>query len=98
MSWKQNALLSLRPNASIVMNGDEVISYECDDPIPTDAQILDEANRLQQDYVDKQYQRDRQPVYPTIQDQLDMLYWDKVNNTDNWKQAIDAVKSAHPKP
>jgi hypothetical protein len=36
-------------------------------------------------------------VYPTIEDQLDMLYWDKVNGTDNWRNTIAAVKAAHPK-
>jgi len=27
-----------------------------------------------------------------------MQYWDRVNGTDTWKQHIDAVKTAHPKP
>ncbi len=36
--------------------------------------------------------------YPSIQDQLDMQYWDKVNGTTTWEQAMDAVKAAYPKP
>jgi hypothetical protein len=36
--------------------------------------------------------------YPSIQEQLDMQYWDKVNNTNNWEQAIQSVKSKYPKP
>ena len=43
-----------------------------------------------------QYQRDRS--YPNIGDQLDMIYWDKINGTENWKEAIDKVKADHPKP
>jgi hypothetical protein len=46
--------------------------------------------------VATQHQRDR--VYPPIGDQLDMQYWDQVNDTTTWKDAIAAVKAAHPKP
>jgi hypothetical protein len=35
--------------------------------------------------------------YPAIEEQLDMLYWDKVNGTENWKAAIDKVKADTPK-
>jgi|DEB0MinimDraft_10_1074344.scaffolds.fasta_scaffold29787_2 hypothetical protein len=45
-----------------------------------------------------QYKRDRQVAYKDIEEQLDMQYWDRVNGTDTWKQHIDAVKTAHPKP
>ena len=44
----------------------------------------------------KQYQVDRQ--YPSIQDQLDMQYWDAVNGTTTWKDAIAQVKADNPKP
>lgn len=37
-------------------------------------------------------------VYPSIQDQLDMLYHDKTEGTSTWVDAIKAVKEAHPKP
>jgi len=36
--------------------------------------------------------------YPSIQEQLDMQYWDSVNGTTTWADAIAAVKDAHPKP
>ena len=48
------------------------------------------------DYDAKQYQRDRQ--YPSIGDQLDMQYWDAVNGTTTWKDAIAQVKADNPKP
>ena len=35
--------------------------------------------------------------YPPMEEQLDMLYWDKVNGTENWKAAIDKVKADNPK-
>ena len=58
--------------------------------------ITAEVKRLQADYDAKQYQRDR--VYPSIQDQLDMQYWDSVNGTTTWKDAVAKVKSDNPKP
>jgi len=36
--------------------------------------------------------------YIPITDQLDMIYWDKVNGTDNWKTSIDDVKARFTKP
>jgi hypothetical protein len=45
-----------------------------------------------------QYARDRRVAYPSIQEQLDMQYWDSVNGTTTWKDAIEAVKTEHPKP
>ena len=35
--------------------------------------------------------------YKSIEEQLDMQYWDIVNNTTNWKTAIDTVKTNYPK-
>jgi len=44
------------------------------------------------------YVQARIAAYPSIGDQLDMLYWDKVNNTNNWRELIDSIKVANPKP
>lgn len=52
--------------------------------------------KVNKEYDLLQYQRDR--IYPEIGDQLDMIYWDKVNGTENWKEAIDKVKADHTKP
>jgi|TARA_R110000824_G_scaffold252625_1_gene441352 hypothetical protein len=39
----------------------------------------------------------RKKGYGTIEDQLDTQYWDIVNSTNNWKTAIDNVKTKYPK-
>jgi len=39
----------------------------------------------------------RRIAYPSIADQLDMLYWDKVNGTENWLKSIESVKNRFPK-
>tara|TARA_R100001086_G_scaffold235218_1_gene158025 strand:- start:256 stop:555 length:300 start_codon:yes stop_codon:yes gene_type:complete len=31
-------------------------------------------------------------VYPPIGEQLDMIYWDKVNGTNNWIETINSIK------
>tara|TARA_Y100000034_G_C6873959_1_gene399379 strand:+ start:1489 stop:1839 length:351 start_codon:yes stop_codon:yes gene_type:complete len=36
--------------------------------------------------------------YPPMTDQLDIIYWDKVNGTTIWKDTIDAIKAKFPKP
>ena len=40
----------------------------------------------------------RATAYPSIQEQLDMQYWDSVNGTTTWKDAVAKVKSDNPKP
>ncbi len=61
------------------------------------SQVSAKKAELQTEYDNKQYQRDRASAYPSIQDQLDMQYWDSVNNTTTWKDAITQVKSNNPK-
>jgi hypothetical protein len=38
----------------------------------------------------------RVAAYPSIQDQLDMQYWDSVNGTTVWADTIAAIKTANP--
>ena len=42
------------------------------------------------------YKNKRQ--YPSMQEQFDLQYWDQVNGTTKWKEAIAKVKSDNPKP
>ena len=44
------------------------------------------------------YIQARQQAYKSIADQLDMQYWDAVNDTTTWKDHIAQVKSDNPKP
>ena len=39
----------------------------------------------------------RQNSYPSIQEQLDMMWHDKQNDTTTWEDAIAKVKSDNPK-
>ncbi len=40
----------------------------------------------------------RQEAYGSVQDQLDMQYWDSVNSTTTWADHVAQVKSDNPKP
>tara|TARA_A100000172_G_scaffold65986_1_gene45521 strand:- start:44 stop:292 length:249 start_codon:yes stop_codon:yes gene_type:complete len=44
------------------------------------------------------YKRSRTKQYPSIKEQMDMQYWDSVNGTTKWKDAIAKVKADNPKP
>ena len=68
-------------------------------PLSTNSpkEILAKQQELIAEYNAKQYQRDRAKAYPSIQEQLDMQYWDKINGTNNWQDAINAVKAKYPK-
>ena len=46
-------------------------------------------------YTADQYARDRQAVYPKLEDQLDNIFH---NGVDAWKADIQAIKDANPKP
>ena len=44
------------------------------------------------------YIQARQESYGSVQDQLDMMYWDGVNGTTTWADHIAQVKADNPKP
>ena len=43
------------------------------------------------------YAEKRRAAYPSIEDQLDMIYWDKVNDTNLWLEKITEIKTKYPK-
>ncbi len=93
----EKAILLINPNAKFSVNADDldqITWLNGTTPIPV-ADIEAKMVEVQADYDAKQYQRDR--VYPSIQEQLDMQYWDKVNGTTTWKDAVAKVKSDNPK-
>ena len=100
-----NAILKLNPNASVTVKGTDIKTCEIEwhngtTPIPK-ADIEAKMVEVQAEYDANQYQRDR--VYPSIGDQLDML-WHSIDQNPKLKseyfefyEAIKAVKVKHPK-
>jgi len=65
---------------------------------PTEQEFNDVVLAFNNDYDSKAYARERTSQYPSLQDQLDMLYWDRKNGTKTWEESIDKVKADNPKP
>jgi len=96
-----DAILAININAEVNIKGDNLDTCEIEWMNGTSeiskADIKTKMTELQTQYDNNKYQRDRSVAYPSIQDQLDMQYWDKVNSTTTWQTAIAKVKSDNPK-
>ena len=89
---KADAIKSLNSSAEFSSIGDS-IEWINTTPIG-EAEITAEVTRLQAEYGNKEYQRQRAEAYPSIADQLDTIYHGGI---DAWKVAITAVKQEFPK-
>ena len=78
----------------VTIRGDEAFD-DNDNPITlNEALITAEVTRLQAEYDNNQYQRDRATDYPAIADQLDDIFH---NGIDGWKATIQLTKDKYPK-
>ena len=96
-----DALYSLRPKCTYTCtdtNGpDWTVEWHASnsESEPSRSEIQAEIDRLQTEYNNKQYQRNRAKEYPTLVDQLDDIYH---NGIDGWKATIKKTKDKYPKP
>lgn len=65
-------------------------------PMPTQQDIKQWEQELNLTYRQTQARKGRK--YPSWQEQLDMQYHDKKNNTTTWIDTISAIKAANPIP
>ena len=95
-----DAILNINPLAQVSISAADIdtLVWENGTTPISNEDILAKQTELQAEYDAKQYQRDRELAYPPIGDQLDMQYWDKVNGTSTWQDAVAKVKSDNPKP
>jgi hypothetical protein len=96
MSSLVKAIKSINPNAKFILVGDDLTNIEWIEataPISV-SEIQTKINEIKQAEA---HIYPRAKAYPSIQEQLDLQYWDKVNGTDTWEQAINAVKAQYPK-
>ena len=96
MNFTIKAIQTIYPNATTVRQLDGVFSAEDENenPITIDMNAV-EAKAVELEAAEG-YKTLRE--YPSIQEQLDMQYWDSVNGTTVWADTIAAVKAANPKP
>ena len=66
---------------------------------PSEADCTNGLKALQDawDLENASYKIKRREAYPALQEQFDLQYWDQVNGTTKWKEAIAKVKSDNPK-
>jgi len=66
--------------------------------MPTETEVNAKIQELKgTNSTSSNYAQQRKNAYPNIGDQLDMQYWDNINGTTNWEDAIDKVKADNPK-
>ena len=86
---KHEAIYKLNPSVVTIRSD---IAYDANNNVveydAASAQALVDANA---------YKDQRAKAYPSIQEQLDMQYWDSVNGTTTWADAIAAIKEGFPK-
>ena len=92
----EDAIKSLHPTAKFVVINEKITEWHNEDITqPTDEAIATEQTRLQTEYVNNAYQRNRAVEYPLIADQLDDIFH---NGLDGWKATIQETKDKYPKP
>lgn len=93
-----DAIQSLHPDAAFGIIDDDIdqIHWQSEDiPQPSKEEILAEQARLQAIRDTEYYKKNRALEYPSIAEQLDLLYH---VGYDGWKAAIDVIKEKYPKP
>jgi hypothetical protein len=92
------AITSINPNAKVCVRGNDVkqITWlENTTPI-AEADILAKQKELVTAYDNAKYQRDRAEAYPSIGEQLDLIYHAGIGG-DAFQAAVKAVKDKYPK-
>jgi len=93
------AILKINSSAEFSVNADDInqITWLNGTTPISKADIQAKIIEVQAEYDANQYQRDRAKEYPSIQEQLDMQYWDSVNGTNTWQDKINEIKTKYPK-
>ena len=98
-----SAIIAINPDAQVSVNGEdyEQITWNNGTAVISKSDIIAKQAELKIAYDAKQYQRDR--VYPSIGDQLDML-WHSIDQNSalksqyfNFYETIKSVKVKNPK-
>jgi len=92
------SILAINANAKFTVFAEDasaVVWLESTTPI-AEADILAKQKELQTAYDNAKYQRDRAEAYPSIGEQLDLIYHAGIGG-DAFQAAIKAVKDKYPK-
>jgi hypothetical protein len=95
---KADAILSLVPNAQIIVRGNVVEWISPSQAPVSDAEIDAEFARLQAVFESLDYQRKRSDQYPDVRDYLDGIVKNDQAQIQTYIDACLAVKAKYPKP
>ena len=88
-----DAIVALRPGSEWYSTQDGVLHWVSKDTTaPTEEEIAAKLTELK---AAAQHKLQRQEEYPSIEDQLDLLYH---SGLDGWKAKIKETKDKYPKP
>ena len=94
------AIVSLEPNAGFILKDDDIdtLVWTKDDVTqPSNEDILAEQSRLQAEYDAKDWERNRQAEYPSLEDCIHALL-DGGDTLTDLQALRTQVKSDNPKP
>ena len=93
-----SAILAINPKAevSVLENDVKKITWHNDTTPISEKDILAKQKQLETAYDNNKYQRDRAEAYPSIGEQLDLIYH-AGQGGDAFQAAIKAVKDKYPK-
>ena len=98
-----SAILAINPSAQVVIDGDNLdkITWHAGTAVISKTDIEAKMAELKIAYDAKEYQRQREPEYPAISDQLDML-WHAIDDgtldkTSDFYTSLKATKDKYPK-
>ena len=91
-------ILAINPKAEVTVSAEDVkqITWHNGTTPISESDILTKQKELQTAYENNKYQRDRAVEYPSIGDQLDMIYH-AGQGGDAFQKAIKEVKDKYPK-
>jgi hypothetical protein len=92
---RTSVVISLDENDNTVSN---VVQFTDAEETARDAEEAQVAQDKADYIANEKYKDDRREAYGDVGDQLDMQYWDRVNDTTVWADHIATVKAAHSKP
>ena len=94
---RHNAIKNIYPSVVTIMEDSDAKDINGNAVVLDESLVTAEEIKLQAAYDAQEYARKRKAKYDLL-NQDEMRYDDLKNSTTTWVDAIDAIKTAHPKP
>ena len=95
---RSKAIRNIHPNVTVISSKTDAFDKNRNAVILDESAIATEVIRLEKEYSDNEYARNRASAYDSVGNQLDMLMKDMKNNTTTHQESCEAVKARFPKP